>query len=70
MDVKSFNNDIEFVKEKKTAGFMTEASFVDCKKMILGVGPMTAHEIDEHCSIESLKKCVEQYKEIILNVCK
>ena len=70
VDVKSFNNDIEFVKEKKTAGFMTEASFVDCKKMILGVGPMTAHEIDEHCSIESLKKCVEQYKEIILNVCK
>ena len=69
VDVKSFNNDIDFVKEKKTAGFMTEASFVDKKRMILGVGPMTAHEIDEHCSVESLRKCVEQYKEIILNVC-
>lgn len=70
VDVKSFNNDIEFVNEKNTAGFMTEASFVDKKRMILGVGPMTAHEIDEHCSIGSLRKCVEQYKEIILDVCK
>ncbi len=67
--VKSFNNNIEFIKEKKTAGFMTEASFVYGKRIILGVGPMTAHEIDEHISIDSLSKCVKQYKEIIKNIC-
>ena len=70
VDVKTFNNDIEFIKEKKTAGFMTEASFVEGKRMILGVGPVTAHEIDEHISIESLKECVKQYKSIIQEVCK
>lgn len=69
VNVKSFNNDIDFVKDKKTACFMTEASFVEGKRMILGVGPMTAHEINEHVSIESLSKCVNQYKEIIKNVC-
>lgn len=72
VDIKifPFDNDIDFIDEKNSAGFMTEASFIDnSKKIILGVGPVTAHEVDEHVSIESLSNCVEQYVEIINKVC-
>lgn len=69
VNVKTFYNDISFLKETYTAGFMTEASFVEGKRIILGPGPMTAHEINEHVSKKSLRKCIEQYKEIIENVC-
>ena len=49
---------------------MTEASVVDCKqKLILGVGPVTAHEINEHITVKSYEKLVEQYKNIIEKVC-
>lgn len=69
-DIEPFDNDVEFIKEKASAGFMTEASFIkDKKRIILGVGPVTAHEIDEHVSIESLEKCIKEYREIINNVC-
>ena len=69
-DIKPFENDIEFL-EKKSAGFMTEASFINkTKRIILGVGPVTAHEIDEHISVDSLEKLVKQYKEIIEKTCK
>ena len=47
---------------------MTEASLIKenkVKKVILGPGPVTAHEIDEHISIESYQKTINQYKEII-----
>ena len=37
--------------------------------MILGAGPVTAHEVDEHITIQSLNKLVEQYKDIINEVC-
>lgn len=37
--------------------------------MILGVGPVTAHEIDEHISKKSLRLLVEQYKELIKEIC-
>ena len=30
---------------------------------------MTAHEVNEHVSIENLEKTVEQYKDIINKVC-
>ncbi len=49
--------------------FMTEASWVNGKRMILGAGPVTAHEIDEHISIKSLRLLVEQYKELIEKIC-
>lgn len=70
VDVKTFYNEISFLKDTSTAGFMTEASFVSGNRIILGPGPMTAHEVDEHVSKKSLKKCIEQYKNIINNVCK
>lgn len=64
--IEPFMNQVDFESNGKTASFMTEASFVDCKfKVILGVGPVTAHEINEHIEIESYNKLVEQYKTLI-----
>ena len=37
--------------------------------MILGPGPVTAHEINEHISKKSLRMLVEQYKELIEKIC-
>lgn len=71
-EIKPFLNRIEFIKESKTANFMTEASLIKdtkIKKVILGPGPVTAHEVDEHISIESYQKTIEQYKEIIEKLC-
>lgn len=71
-EIKPFLNEIKFIKEVKTANFMTEASLIKdtkVKKVILGPGPITAHEIDEHISIESYKKTIEQYKSIIEKIC-
>lgn len=68
-EIKPFYNEINFIKETHTAGFMTEASFLEGKRIILGVGPITAHEINEFVTIESLEKTVEQYKDIINQVC-
>lgn len=68
-NVYPFCNDVDFVKNSDAAGFMTEASFIEGNRVILGPGPMTAHEIDEHVSIESLKECVNQYVEIINKLC-
>lgn len=65
-----FNNEIDFIEDKHASSFITEASLIDTKyKMILGAGPVTAHEVNEHISIKSFNKLVEQYKEIIENVC-
>lgn len=70
-DVEPFINKSEFVNEIKTASFITEASFVkDSERIILGVGPVTAHEVNEYITKESYDKLVEQYKEIIIKICK
>ena len=71
LEIPSFENDIEFIPEKKSAGYMTEASFVShSKRMILGPGPETPHEINEHISIESYTKTIEQYQNLIEKICK
>ena len=45
---------------------MTEASFANCKsKIILGVGPVTAHEVNEYVEKQSYDRLVEQYKDLI-----
>ena len=70
IDVKTFYNNIDFLGKTYTAGFMTEASFIgECKRIILGVGPMSDHEINEHVNIESLKNCKEQYIKIVKETC-
>ena len=69
-EIEPFINECDFVDKIKTANFMTEASLVkNCTRIILGVGPVTAHEVNEYIYVESYKKLVEQYKEIILKVC-
>lgn len=65
LNIKPFYNDIDYLKNIKTAGFMTEASFIDGNRVILGPGPVTAHEVNEYVTKESLNKCVNQYKELI-----
>lgn len=69
VEVKSFYNEIEFLDKNYTAGFMTEASFIEGNRMIIGPGPMTAHEVNEHVSITSLRETVEIYKTLINKIC-
>ncbi|MCI8277662.1 MAG: M20 family metallopeptidase [Clostridia bacterium] len=63
-----FLNEIETYN--KTCNFITEASFLENDRIILGAGPITAHEVNEYITSESLYKLVEQYKELIKRYCK
>lgn len=54
----------------KTTNFITEASFLKTDCIILGAGPITAHEVDEYISSCSLNNLVEQYKNLIKDICK
>jgi acetylornithine deacetylase len=67
--IEPFVDTIDFL-EIKTTIFMTEASKVNgAKRIILGLGPVTAHEVNEHISIKSYNKLVHQYKELIYKIC-
>lgn len=69
--IEPFVDKIDFLDKIKTTNFMTEASKVNgSKRMILGTGPVTAHEVNEHISIESYEKLVQQYKELVYEICK
>ena len=69
-DIEPFINKSELVSEIKTANYMTEASFVkNSERIILGAGPVTAHEVNEYITEESYNKLVEQYKDLIIKVC-
>ena len=77
-NINPFINEIENIPTK-TANFITEASLLKenkkqgknkkeskkLNKIILGPGPITAHEIDEHITENSYCKLVEQYKDLI-----
>lgn len=68
--IEPFKNKVSITEEIKTANFMTEASFVNAKnKVILGPGPVTAHEVNEYITQESYDKLVKQYIEIIEKIC-
>lgn len=70
-EIEPFIDKSKFINEIKTANFMTEASFVkNSSRIILGTGPVTAHEVNEYITEESYKKLIEQYKELITNICK
>ncbi len=69
-NIKPFIDKIDFLNYIKTANFITEASFIQkSKRIILGVGPVTAHEVNEHITTNSYNKLVEQYKDLILKIC-
>ena len=60
---------IETITNQKAIGlnYVTEASFLPDKNIIiLGPGPITAHQKDERIQKESFKKCQEIYRKIIL----
>lgn len=66
-DIKPFTTES---KKSKTTNFITEASFIQSKnRYILGTGPINAHEANEYITIESLDKLVEQYKQLIDELC-
>ena len=67
--INAWYNDIDFINTHDTANYFTEASMLKGNRMILGAGPVTAHEVDEHITIQSLNKLVEQYKDIINEIC-
>lgn len=68
--VEPFVDEIDFLSETKTTNFLTEASKIpNSKRIVLGTGPVTAHEANEHISIDSYNKLVEQYKNLIKKVC-
>lgn len=62
-----FNETKEY---NKTCNFITEASFLKNDRIILGAGPITAHEVNEYVTTKSLYRLVEQYKELIKKYCK
>jgi len=69
-EIEPFISKSNLVLDTKTANYMTEASFVKVPtRIILGTGPVTAHEVNEYITEESYNKLVEQYKELILKVC-
>ena len=78
-NIEPFINEIEDMPIK-TANFITEASLLinnnkkeniaqkDTKitnKIILGTGPITAHEVDEYITEESYEKLVKIYKKLL-----
>ena len=67
--IEPFVDKIDFLGEAKTTNFMTEASKVSgSKRIILGTGPITAHEVNENISVYSYNKLVNQYKELIMSI--
>lgn len=77
VDVAPFINDSDVSEierlcgsKKKAENYFTEASYIPAEKtrcVILGPGPMSAHEANEHISEESLKRTAEVFKGIIRN---
>lgn len=76
-DIASFQNDSDLVGvyEQKTGKKgqpffgITEASFFEGDRVILGPGPMTAHEKNEHVTKESLVRTTEIFQEMIEKLC-
>ena len=76
-EINPFYNDdniVEFyenISNKKRKPFfgVSEASFLNNNRLILGPGPITAHEKDEFILISSLIETVDIYKKIIEKIC-
>lgn len=68
-ETDDFRKQVEDICEKPSTGlnYVTEASFFTNKNiLILGPGPVTAHQEDELISIESYKRTIDLYKKIIM----
>lgn len=61
----------EITKRKRKPFFaVSEASFLNNNRLILGPGPVTAHEKDEYVLMSSLLETVDIYEKIIERICK
>ena len=67
--IKAFKCESEFSSKVETAPFLTEASFLEGERIILGPGPINAHEKNEYIERDSLETLVKQYKDIIEKSC-
>ena len=64
---------IEKLLNEKTTGvnYTTEGNFIKGRNIfILGPGPITGHEIDEHISVKSYRRAKKAYTDIINSFCK
>lgn len=64
---------VEELSSKKSTGvnYVTEGNFLKNKDVIvIGPGPVCAHEVNEHIKIDSYNKAVEIYKNLINSICK
>ena len=68
-EIKAWYNQIDFINNIDTANYFTEASMIEGQRIILGAGPVTAHEVNEFITLKSLNKLVKQYKKIINQTC-
>lgn len=77
-EINPFYNDdsiisfYESISNKNRRPFfgVSEASFIANNRLILGPGPVTAHENDEFISKSSLLETISIYKKIIERICK
>jgi acetylornithine deacetylase/succinyl-diaminopimelate desuccinylase-like protein len=77
-EIKPFYNEDSIInfyeqtatKKRKPFFGVSEASFIDNNRLILGPGPITAHENDEFILKSSLMETVDIYKKIIEKICK
>lgn len=57
-------------KERKAENYVTEASFIEnSKAIILGLGPITAHQCNECVELEKLNELINIYIKIIEKYC-
>ena len=68
-NIPAFLNKSKVVEDVKTCSFITEASFIEGERLILGPGPVNPHEKNEYVTIESLNKCVDDYLRLIEKRC-
>lgn len=76
-DIPAFQNNSPLVNlyEEKTGKKgkpffgITEASFFEGDRVIIGPGPVTAHEANEHITAESLEDTTRLYREMIETLC-
>lgn len=57
-------------KRRKTENYVTEASFIqNTETVILGLGPITAHQSNEYVEKDKIYKLVKIYINIIKKYC-
>lgn len=69
-NIPAFLNKSGFVRDVKTCSFITEASFLEGERLIIGPGPVNPHEKNEYVDVNSLNLTVENYIKIINKVCR